>query len=291
MNQISIVFFGSAEFAVSSLRALHASANYSIELVVTQPDKPVGRQHVFTPTPVKQAAMTLGLPVSVELHDALNCSADIGVVVAYGQLLPADVLAHFNYGVLNIHPSLLPAWRGPAPIQAAMLAGDTETGVTIMVVDAGMDTGPILLQQSYRIQPIDTAHHLHDLLAAQGARLLLEAISGYIRGTVVPVPQSKTGVSYCSMIQRSDGKITGQDDPELIMRKLRAYSPWPGVYGTWRNKRLKILKAHIDSSQTLDSPLISAQLILDTVQLEGKPAMSFTDFQRGYSEFRLADLM
>lgn len=293
MHPISVVFLGTAEFAVPSLRALHASAEYSVELVVTQPDKPVGRKQILTQTPVKRAALELGLPVTDNLDDVRNCSAQIGVVVAYGKLLPENVLAHFTYGIVNVHPSLLPTWRGPSPIQAALLAGDTTTGVTIMLVDSGMDSGPILSQHTYDIKPTETADELHDILAAKGATALIQTISGYIRGDLSPVPQSESAagsaagsvVSYSSIIKRTDGKITGQDDPVEIMRKLRAYTPWPGVYGMWHNKRLKIIAAHID-----DTTAVQPKLIVDELQVEGKPVMSFQDFRQGHSDFTFTDV-
>ena len=276
-----IIFFGSADFSVPTLQALSKADWADVALVVTQPDKPVGRKGIVKPTPVKLMAHELNIPVTDVLADVLRQEATVGVLVAYGTILKSEILNHFTHGIVNVHPSLLPAWRGPAPIQAAMLAGAEETGVSIMVLDSGMDTGPLLVQESYRMLPSDTAESLHDQFSVSGANLLVRSLPDYLNGELLPQPQSEEGVSYSHIIKRTDGKISGADAPEIIMRTLRAYHPWPGVYGEWNGKRLKIVSAHEDTT---------GALILDEVQLEGKPVMPYADFLRGHGDFRLSDV-
>lgn len=281
MSQIiKVVFFGTSDYSVDTLKALMNAQEFSVEAVITQPDRPVGRKQVLTPTPVKTAALELNLPVFEHPKHALDVKADVGVLVYYGKILSAKVLEAFPYGILNIHPSLLPAWRGPSPAQAAILAGDVQTGVTVMKLDASMDTGPILAQQVIDIKQTDTAQKLYDTLFPIGIHLLLECLPAYISGTLTPTPQPSDGASYSHIIKREDGKINSQHTPLDIMRILRAFHPWPGVYCIWNERRIKILAAHLENNQ----------LILDQLQMEGKKPMSYEDFMRGYPDFLLSDI-
>lgn len=277
---IKVVFFGTSDYAVWTLQALFESPNYTIVTVVTQPDRPVGRKQILTSTPVKQAALALGLPVVHHPSEIpLHC-ADVGVLVYYGKILSEKTLQLFPHGIINIHPSLLPAWRGPSPAQAAIRAGETRTGVTVMKLDSGMDTGPILGQVTHDIDEADTVKEVYDKLFALGNELLLSVLPEYIAGTLVPTPQADTGASYSHIITREDGKITSRTDHQEIINALRALHPWPGVYCIWRNRRVKILQAHIESGK----------IVLDTLQMEGKKPMSYQEFMRGYPEFSLADI-
>lgn len=277
---IKIVFFGTSNYAVTTLQALASASEYSIVAVVTQPDRPVGRKHVLSPTPVKLAAQELCLPVFENPRDIIDIQADVGVLVYYGKILSTKVLNQFSLGILNIHPSLLPAWRGPSPVQAAILAGDTKTGVTVMKLDTSMDTGPILAQRSVNMDETDAAQVLYDKLFSMGTELLLECLPEYLSGKLIPIPQSQLGVSYSHLITRDDGRIIGSDTSRQIINKLRAYHPWPGVFCVWKGRRLKILEAHTDSTV----------LALDRVQPEGKQPMTFKDFQNGNPDFLLADI-
>ncbi len=279
-KKITLVFFGTSEYSVQTLKALFASDRYLITAVVTQSDKPIGRKQVLTPTPVKLAALELGLPVFEHPKDVINISADIGVLVYYGKILSKKVLEAFPFGIINIHPSLLPAWRGPSPAQAAILAGDVQTGVTVMKLDTAMDTGPILAQQAIPIHETDTAQNLYDALFPIGIDLLLKCLPDYIEGKCVPVAQSTQNLSYSHIINREDGKISAQHSPRQIVRMLRALHPWPGVYCIWQGRRVKILSAHLEADQ----------IVFDQLQMEGKKPMNFVDFMRGYPDFSLTNI-
>lgn len=280
IKPIKVVFFGTSDYAVWTLKALSESPLYRIVAVVTQPDRPVGRKQTLMATPVKQAALELHLDVIEHPRDIPANAADVGVLVYYGKILSAKTLQLFPHGIINIHPSLLPAWRGPSPAQAALLAGDTHTGVTIMKLDSGMDTGPILTQGRYEIRNTDTATDLYDALFALGNQLLLSSLPEYVSGNIVPQPQANTGASYSHIISREDGRITAHTSPQEIINALRAFHPWPGVYCVWQNRRVKIVQAHMEG----------ALLVLDTLQMEGKKPMPYEEFMRGYPKFSLSDI-
>ncbi len=245
-----IVFAGTPWFAVPGLQGL-SKAGHELALVLTQPDRPAGRGLEAAPSPVKHAALALGVPVfqpatlkDPALHARLRAAQpDILVVVAYGLLLPQAVLDIPVRGALNIHASLLPRWRGAAPIQRAILAGDPVTGVCIMRMDAGLDTGPVLLRADTQITPEDTAGTLHDRLAARGAALLLEALTGIEQGTVAPVPQATEGVTYAPKVEKSEARIDWTRPALEIDRQIRAFNPFPGAATGIRGTELKVWRA------------------------------------------------
>ena len=245
-----IAFAGTPEFAVPPLAALVAS-HHELVGVLTQPDRPAGRGRRVEPGAVKEFAMAHGLPLaqptSLRTPEGRAALAawrpDLLVVVAYGLILPPEALAIPLRGCLNIHGSLLPRWRGAAPIQRALLAGDTETGVTIMQMDAGLDTGPVLLEKRLAIQPEDDAASLHATLAALGAQALLEALTGLEAGRLVPRPQAAEGVTYAAKIEKTEARIDWQDDAVAIARRVRAFRPWPVAETSWRCEQLRVHRA------------------------------------------------
>ncbi len=276
---VDIVFFGTSDFGIPTLQALLEAHWCKVIAVVTQPDRPVGRKQQLQSTPIKEFAEEKGLLVIHEL--GMVPDADVGVLVSYGAILPQSVLDKFPYGIINVHPSLLPQWRGPAPMQYALLHGDTVTGVSIMKLDKGVDTGPLLSQEQYAIPQDYSLPELSKHLEVMGAHMLERDLRKYIDGEIELKQQVSEGVSRSHIIKRSDGKITGSDDPRVVVNTLRAYTPWPGVFGFWNKKRIKILDAHLDGED----------LILDKVQIEGKQPMKFDDFKRGYQDFLFTDIV
>jgi len=235
---LPLVFFGTAELAAASLRALAAAPAFSIRLVVTRPDRPQGRSLRLQASPVKATALELGLPVAQpdrcrapEFLDQVRAVAPALIVVAaYGQILPPTLLALPRFGCLNVHASLLPRHRGAAPIQWAIIEGDTETGVTIMRMDAGLDTGDLLAQATTPIQTDDTGATLHDRLAGLGADLLVRTIPGYVAGETLPRPQPAEGVTYARKIAKVDGRLDWSKPATDLERRVRAFTPWPGAF-------------------------------------------------------------
>ena len=245
-----IVFMGSPDFSIPAMRAL--AEVYPIVGVVTQPDRPAGRGRVLTPPPVKRLALELGLPLiqperlrQPEAMAQLQAWApDVIVVAAFGQILRPAVLELPRFGCVNVHASLLPRWRGAAPIQAALLNGDAETGITIMRMDAGVDTGPTLSQRALPIQPDDNAGALSERLAALGGELLLETLPAYLSGELTPQPQEDAGATYAPMLNKADGQLDFSQPAEALARRVRAFNPWPGAFTIWQGQMLKIQRAH-----------------------------------------------
>ncbi len=250
MVHLDLIFMGSADFAVPSLQAL-LTAGHRVRAVYAQPPKPAGRGHKERPCPVHAFAAARGLLVRTprSLRDpgepaaVAALKADAAVVAAYGLLLPKAVLDTPRLGCLNVHASLLPRWRGAAPIQRALLAGDRETGITIMRMDEGLDTGPILLQRAAPIGPAMTAAALHDTLTVLGATLIVEALDGVAAGTLTPVPQPNDGVTYAAKLTRDEGRIDWRQPADRIERQVRALNPWPGVWLDHAGERIKVLGA------------------------------------------------
>ena len=238
MAALKIIFMGTAELSCASLEKLAVDKNFSILAVVTQPDKPKGRELKLTPSPVKVLAEKLKLPVLQPLKardekfisELRVLKPDLMVVVAYGQILPQTLLDVPVHGCLNVHTSLLPKYRGAAPIQRAIADGEPETGVTIMQMDAGLDTGPMLSTRRTPILPMDDSQILHDRLAQLGAELLAETIPAYVAGKILPQSQPATGSTYAAKIKKEDGKIYWQQPAQQIWNRLRAFTPWPGAY-------------------------------------------------------------
>ncbi len=299
----SLIFMGTPGFAVPSLRAL-LDAGAPILLVVTQPDRPRGRGRRVVSSPVKQLAQEKGLPVyqpekvrspeAVE-HIAAQESACI-VVVAYGQLLPTEILEMPPLGAVNVHASLLPKYRGSAPIHWALIRGEMETGVTTMLMDAGMDTGDILLQRKAVIQPEETAGSLHDRLAEAGARVLVETLDLLKRGALEARAQDNSQATYAPMLAKEDGRVDWRQDAKRICCHIRGLDPWPGGFTYWQGKRLKIFgcRALPVSSTAEPGTVIAAAdnglqvaagkgaVLIETLQLEGGRPLAVTDFLRGH---------
>lgn len=298
----TIVFMGTPDFAVPALKAL--IAEHDVIGVVTQPDRPAGRRGGLRQPPVKEVALAHDIPVfqpeKLRQKDAIaklaGWQADLFVVAAFGQILPQAVLDMPEFGCLNVHGSLLPRWRGAAPIHAAIRAGDTETGITIMQMDAGLDTGPMLTKRAVAITEHTTGQSLHDKLAQVGAELLIETIPGYINGDIQPQTQPEDGVTYAPQINKSDGLINWADSAVDIDRQVRAYTPWPGTFTYWNGKQLKILTGQ-PAAGTAPVGSIQEQngrIVIGTgdgvyhpseVQLAGKKATDITDFVNGYPDF------
>jgi methionyl-tRNA formyltransferase len=241
---------GSPDFAVPALDAL--CGRYPVAGVVTQPDRPVGRGGALRSPAVKEAAQRLGLAViqperlktPAAMEQLLAWAPDMIVVAAFGQILRPEVLNLPRYGCINIHGSLLPRWRGAAPIQAAILAGDQETGITIMKMDPGVDTGPMLDRRSIPIDSDDTAGSLFEKLSRLGAELLLNTLPGYISGELVPQPQPEEGASYAPMLKKENGRLDFSRPAVELERRVRAMHPWPGAFLEWQGGPLKVHKAH-----------------------------------------------
>ena len=242
------VFMGTPEFAVPSLQALLASPRFELVGVVTQPDRPSGRGQRLTPSPIKQEAEQLHVaifqPNSLKSDEAVQHLAawqpELIVVVAFGQILRQPVLEMPEWGCINVHASLLPRWRGAAPIQYAIRAGDLETGVTIMKMDEGLDTGPILAQRSCPIDPLETGSSLHDKVAQLGAEMLPETLGHYLNGKITPVPQPTEGVTIARTIKKDEGRIDWALPAAAIDQQVRAFTPWPGTFTTLGGELLKV---------------------------------------------------
>lgn len=289
---------GTPDFAAASLAALIA-AGHDIEAVYSQPARPSGRGHRTQPSPVQALAASHGLPVSTpatlkdeaERRRFASLGLDAAIVVAYGLLLPKAFLEAPRLGCLNVHASLLPRWRGASPIQHAILAGDRETGITIMRMDEGLDTGPILLAEPLAIGPAETGGSLHDRLASLGARLIVEGLARLTAGKLVPRPQPAEGACYAPKLTRNDGRLDWRRPAEELARRVRALNPRPGAWCDAGHERLRVLAAEPAAGngppgQLLDDRLTVAcamgALRLVEVQRPGRAAMGAEDFLRGY---------
>ena len=267
---MNIIFMGTAELSCASLELLARSKNLFIAAVVTQPDKPKGRDLKRQPSPVKSLALKLKLPVLQPerarderfIAGLRTLKPDLIVVVAYGHILPQTILDLPRHGCLNVHTSLLPKYRGAAPIQWAIANGETETGVTIMKMDAGLDTGPIVAQFRTPIQPADDSAILHDRLAQIGAQLLTQTIPDYVAGKIRPEPQPTAGVSHAPKIKKEDGHIDWCQPAKTIWNRLRAFTPWPGAFtflaGEPKPQLLKIWKAEVVEQSGKVGEILSA---------------------------------
>jgi methionyl-tRNA formyltransferase len=299
MARLRLAFMGAPAFALPSLKALIA-AGHEIAAVYSQPPRPAGRGQRERATPVAAFAAEQGLPVrtpaslkSEEEQDAFRLLAlDAAVVVAYGLLLPLPILEVPRLGCLNVHPSLLPRWRGAAPIQRAILEGDSETGVSIMLMDEGLDSGPVLARRKIPITATDTGASLHDHLADEGARLLVEALGDWAATRIVPRPQASAGVTYARKLSRAESKLDWQLPAERLERQVRAFSPWPGSVFELSGQRVRVLRAAFGEGRgepgtVLDRPnrlvVACGQGSLDLLELqrEGKGPLPAADFLRG----------
>jgi len=319
---MKIIFMGTPEFGAIILEGL-IKANYKLVLVITAPDKPVGRKQILTPSPVKVVAQKYKIPIlqPEKIQEAIAeiraTSPGLVIVAAYGQILPKEILDIPKYGCLNVHPSLLPKYRGPSPIQYAILNGEKKTGVTIMLMNEKMDHGPILAQSALIVEEDETGQSLHNKLANLGARLLMETIPKWQRGMIKPQPQDEKKVTYTKILSREDGKINWKKTADEIERQIRAFNLWPESFTFWsptkklvgeKLSRIKILKARVLKStggiaypigKTLVAPQneICVQcgkgflpgagdfLVVARLQLEGKKEMSSEEFLRGHPDF------
>ena len=305
---VDVVFMGTPDFAVPTLRALIDA--YRVVGVVTQPDRPAGRGNKEPlPSPVKQVAVAHNIPVfqpeklrrPESIETLRQWHADLYVVAAFGQILPQTVLDIPRHGSINVHASLLPRWRGAAPIQAAILHGDSQTGVTIMKMDAGLDTGPMLRAEAIEITPDETGASLHDRLAELGARLLIPTLDDYLTGDVQPVPQPEDGVTVAPRIEKEQGRIDWSKSADEIDRQVRAFTPWPGTFTEWGGRALKILSGSSVQGRAAPGEIVHNNgrtavgtsyglYALSRVQLAGKPAVDVQAFVNGYPDFLGAKL-
>jgi methionyl-tRNA formyltransferase len=303
MSSLRLVFMGSPDFAIPVLSAL-IDAGHEIAAVYSQPPRPSGRGQQERPCPVHAFAAERTIPVHTpkslkkseeEQRLFADFGADLAVTAAYGLILPKAVLEAPRLGCINVHASLLPRWRGAAPIQRAILAGDAETGVTIMQVDEGLDTGPILLAKRVAITSNTTGGGLHDELAELGARLTVEAIEGLVGGSLEAVAQPEVGATYAEKLDRDESRIDWNRTAAEIERKIRAFDPWPGAWFSHQGTRIKVLSAAVLEADADAQPgtLVSptgltvncgeGALRIDRVQRQGKAATDTESFLRGYT--------
>lgn len=302
-----VVFFGTPEFSAQFLSAFLADSSFDVVGVVCQPDEPVGRKKVLTAPPTKVLALANSIPVfqPTRLKDETFLSAidalhaDAAVIVAYGRILPKILLDRIPLGFVNVHPSLLPKYRGPSPMQAAIANGDRTTGITIMKIDEGMDTGPILAQESLNLAPRETLESLTKQVVTVGAPLLIKTLTQYHNGIITPKPQTNEGANTCKLLTKDDGVIDWNQSAQAIDNKIRAYTPWPGVSAVWnlRGKEItvKLIEASIaqmKSSQPAGLPFSDTNelycgtahgvLCIHRLQIAGKTPITGTEFVRGY---------
>jgi methionyl-tRNA formyltransferase len=308
-----IVFIGTGDIGVPTLQALLKS-EHEVVGVVTQPDKPVGRAQLVEPPPIKKTlessvlgaspartdrALPLRIlqPARIKERQAIEeihaLTPDLIVVMAYGQILPREVLEIPKIACLNLHASLLPRWRGAAPIQAAIAAGDRETGITVMYMDEGLDTGDILFQRTIDIMPTDTGGFLHDRLAKVAPETLLESLKFLADGDAPRIRQDNALATYAPKLKREDGKIDWTDPADAIERKIRAFDPWPGAFMKYDGRNLKIFSAAVVALRGTPGEILQSEkelvvaagegaLSLGEVQLEGKRRMTAAEFLRGH---------
>ncbi len=293
-----LAFFGTPDFSVPALEALVAGG-HEIACVYTQPPRAVGRGEKERRSAVHEVAEKLSLTVRTPQtlkDDAVRADftalkLDTAVVVAYGLILPKPILEAPRRGCINIHASLLPRWRGAAPIQRAILAGDSETGVTIMAMDEGLDTGPELLKELVPIEMSTTAETLHDQLSALGARLIVEALEGLAAGQIVPIPQPDEGATYADKLTREEGRLVWNRSAVELERQVRAFFPWPGAWFEHDSNRLKVIAAELADGSGAPGTVLDGELTvacgegalrLLTVQREGRALVAAVDLLHGY---------
>jgi len=302
-KKAKIIFMGTPEFAAYALKALYKS-NQNVVLVVTRPDRPKGRGRKVIPPPVKEVAINLGYEVNqpasvrtVEFADHMaKHKPDIIVVVAFGHIIPKNILEMSKIATINIHASLLPKYRGPAPIQWAIINGEIETGVTAMLMDEGLDTGDILLSSKIKIFSDDNSGTLHDRLADLSADLLIQTIECIETGDINSIPQDHTQATYAPLLKKNDGRINWEMPAETLEAFIRGMTPWPGAFTFHGNKRLKILKARPIIIDTVETPgtvikrfpdelcVATGKGVLSVIKIQGESGkrLLIKDFLRGY---------
>ncbi|AIK97089.1 methionyl-tRNA formyltransferase [Candidatus Odyssella acanthamoebae] len=298
MTKPKLIFMGTPSFAVGALRAI-VEAGYSVVAVYSQPPRPAGRGHHVTRSPVHEYADSVGIPVytpkslrNAEAQAIFQAhGADLAIVAAYGLILPKEILEAPKRGCINIHASLLPRWRGAAPIQRAIMAGDSQTGITIMQMDEGLDTGDMLRMEAIPITAETTATTLHDKLAELGSHLIVETIPQLLEGTLIPVAQPEEGVTYAAKLSKSESQIDWHRSAIEIQRKISALCPWPGVYFIHNDTVLKVAAAEVVSSHPAQPGLVMESLTIacgenalkvTSVQKAGGRWLSADEFLRGY---------
>ncbi|KKS37856.1 MAG: methionyl-tRNA formyltransferase [Candidatus Sungbacteria bacterium RIFCSPLOWO2_12_FULL_41_11] len=312
-----IIFFGNPDFSLYPLEAL--IGKFSVVAVITNPDEPIGREAIFTPPPVKSWIMkheTLNRDAHVQIlqpnkldsdfvFQITSLNPDLFVVAAYGKILPGEILDIPKYGALNIHPSLLPRWRGASPIQYTILNGDTETGVGVILMDEKMDHGPILENSKIKIQNAKlTTSELSQILSKMGAGLIVETIPKWINGEIKPIPQDETKATYSKILKKEDGRIDWSKSADGIERQIRALAPWPGSFTFWKKGkkevRLELLEASVEKTADLSDDHVSGKVLIKErrlfvktgqgylgilrLQPEGKKEMTAKEFLNGYGD-------
>jgi methionyl-tRNA formyltransferase len=305
MAALRIVFCGTPEFAVPSLRHLAGRPEFTVEAVITQPDRPRGRGQQISASPVKETALELGLHVyqpetikSESAQDFLkHASPDAVVIIAYGQIIPARLLAIPRLGWLNLHASLLPRYRGAAPIHWAVANGETVTGLTTMQIDAGMDTGPMLLRREVEIGPDETAPELAERMSQIGAELIAESLLQFDRGEISPMPQEGKNASYAPILKKEDGRIDWARPAHQIYSRMRGFTPWPGSYTTFRSQTCQVWgrpeTSDVAGDRTMVGEIISSGkevyvlcgegtcMHVEYIQMEGRKKTSAHEFANG----------
>jgi methionyl-tRNA formyltransferase len=299
---LKVAFAGTPEFAAAALAAILA-AGFDVPLVLTQPDRPSGRGMKLTPSPVKQLALTHGLAVDqperlrndAERAQLAACAPDVLVVAAYGLLLPRAVLALPRLGCINIHASLLPRWRGAAPIHRAIQAGDAETGITIMQMDEGLDTGPMLARRAIPIRPDDTTGSLHDRLAELGAQMIVETLHALAAGRIEATPQPEAGITYAAKITRAEAALDWRASATELARSVRAFNPFPVAFGTLDGTPIKFWRALAEAGDGAPGTVLAAgedgivvacgdgALRIVELQRPGSRRLPAAEFLRGFA--------
>ncbi len=293
-TELKIIFMGTPGFGAIILEGLIKN-NYKPALVITAPDKPVGRKQILTPPLVKIIAQKYKIPVEQPKKvlnyklQATRMKPDLIIIAAYGEIIPKEILEIPKHGCLNVHPSLLPKYRGPSPIQTIILNGDKETGTTIILIDEKMDHGPIITNRQLPISdPKITTDELSKELAVLSIDLLVEIIPKWINGEIKARPQDKSKATYTKIIKKEDGKINWKKSAIEIERQIRAFYPWPGTFTFWKGKRIKILKAEASKTAPENNLAIKCgkdYLIIKKLQPEGKKPIEINDFLRGHPDF------
>lgn len=296
---ISIVFFGSHQFSTPIFQKIIDSGLFDIKLVVTQPDRPVGRKQEIQMTGVKMLAIKYNIPVEQPptlKNYVLPVTADVNIVCKYGLLIPESILNSTEFGSINTHASLLPKYRGASPIQSVLINGEKETGSTIMLMDKEMDHGPILSQETLTINPNENCFELSERLAPLEAELLIRTVPDFVAGKITPQEQNHEGASFCKELTRDDGKIDWSKSATAIYNLYRGLTPWPGIWTLWQEKRLKLLKIALTGQPAPEGKLIAndgrlfigcgqnTALEILNLQLEGKNSMDAKGFINGFGK-------
>ncbi|MFH1427307.1 MAG: methionyl-tRNA formyltransferase [Patescibacteria group bacterium] len=304
-NKINLIFFGTAEFGISSLKKILSDRRFNILAIITQPDKKIGRKQITTSPPIKLIANQNQIPILqpkniIDIkNQIIKINPDLAILIAYGQIIPKEILDIPKLGFINVHGSILPKYRGAACLQAPILNGDKFSGISIMKMDKGLDTGPIIKQEKIALAKSETADSLHNKLANLAAEILPDIIIRYSLGKIKLQPQKDKNTSYIKKLTKEDGKISWQNSAEKIECQVRAFYPWPGSYTKLENKILKIIKVNnkilkINKHKIGTLFLINSQLamqcgknalIIEKLQLEGKKIITAEEFIKGYSKY------